>query len=305
MSHLTTTTASTEVDRNTRELVCGTAIGDVVVRPVLSNSPVSDALTHRSRRIWEAGDYDRIAAGFRHEGETFVQRLRLRPGALVLDVACGSGNLTIPAARTGAYVTGLDLIPSLLAEARSWSEREAMSIRLDEGNAEALPYADEQFDVVMSMFGVMFAGRPEKVVAELTRVVRPGGRVALANWVRDGFIGRLLALHGQFVPPPAEIPSPLLWGDESIIAKRFHSAGWNVSTRLRTLTFRYPTSGAGAAQLFRDAYGPTIRTFEALDDERREALAKALTAHWEGHARSVGAGVEVDSTYLEVVATRL
>jgi 2-polyprenyl-3-methyl-5-hydroxy-6-metoxy-1,4-benzoquinol methylase len=264
----------------------------------------SDALTERSRRIWSSGDYDRISAGFRQEAEEFVARLDLSPRQIVLDVAAGSGNLTIPAARTKAYVTGIDLVPSLLVAAAAWARREGVSVALDEGNAEALPYADGQFDVVMSMFGVMFAARPERVVAELARVTRRGGQVALANWTRTGFIGRMLAMHGARVAPPAGVPSPLLWADEAALRERFDERTWRLTTTVRTLTFRYPYTPAGTAELFRGAYGPTVRTFEALDEDQRASFAAELAAHWTAHHRSGGAATEVDSEYLEVIAVR-
>ena len=269
-----------------------------------SSAPASDPLTQRARSVWSAGQYDRIAAGFRHEANAFVERLALAPGQQVLDAACGSGNLTIPAARTGASVTGFDLVPTLLDQAAEWAEREGLTIAFDEGNVEALPYADAQFDVVLSMFGIMFAARPDRVVDELARVTRPGGRVALANWTRGGFIGRMLAMHVAYVPPPAAVPSPLLWGDESVIRERFDERVWNVATTLRTLRFQYPYTPAGTAELFRTAYGPTVRAFEALGEEHRELLAAELADHWARHQRSAGATTEVDSEYLEVIATR-
>jgi len=263
-----------------------------------------DALTERSRRIWSAGDYDRISAGFRDEAQAFVDRLSLQPGQLVLDAAAGSGNLTIPAARTGAVVTGLDLVDSLLSAAERWAAREGLAVTLDTGNVEELPYADARFDVVLSMFGVMFAARPDKVVAELARVTRPGGRVVLANWTRRGFIGRMLAMHGAAVPPPAEIPSPLLWADEGVLRERFDARTWELTSTTRTLTFRYPHTPAGTAELFRAAYGPTVRTFAALDENGRASFAADLAAHWSWHQRSSDATTEVDSEYLEITAVR-
>ena len=140
-----------------------------------------DALTERSVRIWSAGAYDHISAGFRREAAAFVARQRITDADRVLDVACGSGNTTIPAALTGADVTGIDLVPSLLELAGAWARREAISVRLDVGTAEALPYADASFDVVLSMFGVMFAARPERVVSELARVTRRGGRLSVRS----------------------------------------------------------------------------------------------------------------------------
>jgi SAM-dependent methyltransferase len=201
-------------------------------------------------------------------------------------------------------VTGLDIVPSLLAKAGAWASREGLSIALDEGSVEELPYADGQFDVVLSMFGIMFAARPERVVAELGRVTRPGGQVALANWTRSGFTGRMLALHAALVPPPAGVPSPLLWGDENVVRERFDDRLWRVETTVRTLTFRYPHTPAGTAEMFRATYGPTVRTFEALEENRRAALAADLAAHWSQHARGSDATTEVDAEYLEVVAVR-
>ena len=270
----------------------------------LTNTPAVDPLTERSRGIWSAGDYDRISAGVREDAESFVARRGLGPRTIVLDVACGSGNLTIPAARTRAYVTGLDLVPSLLAAAMAWARREHVSVALDEGNAEELPYADEQFDVVMSMFGVMFAARPDRVVAELARVTRRGGQVALANWTRSGFTGRMLAMHAARVAPPAGVPSPLLWGDEAAVRERFDERTWRVTTTVRTLTFRYPYTPAGTAELFRGAYGPTVRTFDAINEDQRAAFAAELAAHWTAHQRGNGAMTEVDAEYLEVVAIK-
>ncbi|MFN8574706.1 MAG: class I SAM-dependent methyltransferase [Gemmatimonadaceae bacterium] len=272
--------------------------------PVAHVLPASDALTERSRRVWSAGDYDRISLGFRHEAQAFVDRQALGPGQRVLDAACGSGNLTIPAARTGARVTGFDLIPALLSVAADWAERERLAITFEQGTVEELPFPDVRFDVVLSMFGLMFAARPDAVMAELARVTRPGGRVALANWTREGFIGRMLAKHVAFVPPPAGVPSVLLWGDEATICQRFDPRYWDVTTKRRMLTFRYPHTPAGTAELFRAAYGPTVRTFEALDEDRRAAFAAELVEHWSRSHRAEAPATVVDAEYLEVVAIR-
>lgn len=267
-------------------------------------STANDPGTERARRVWSAGDYDRIAAGFRHEAEAFVERLRLTTDDDVLDVACGTGNLTIPAARRGARVTGFDLMPQLLAAAASWASREQLDIAFDQGTVEDLPYAPARYDVVMSMFGLMFAARPDRVASELARVTRPGGRVALANWTREGFVGQMLARHVKFVPAPAGVPSPLLWGDEAVVRERLDDRHWTVTTARRTLTFRYPFSPAGTSELFRGSYGPTVRAFEALDEDRRVQLAADLSEHWTRHQHPSVATTEVDAEYLEVVAVR-
>ncbi|MDQ2767490.1 MAG: class I SAM-dependent methyltransferase [Gemmatimonadota bacterium] len=267
-------------------------------------APWSDPLTARSHRIWSAGEYDRISAGFRHEAEEFVARMQLTAGEEVLDSACGSGNLTIPAARTGAKVTGFDIVPSLLDVTADWAARERLSIRLDQGTVEELPYPDASFDTVLSMFGAMFAPRPENVVAELARVTRPGGRIALANWTRDGFIGQLLATHVAYVTPPAGTPSALLWGDESVVRERLGKRDWVVTTRLRTFTFKYPFTPAGTAELFATCDGPTVRTLKALDKARGRQLMSDLLYLWERNHWPGARGTQVDSQYLEVIAIR-
>ncbi len=288
------------------ELDCGTSTGDVVayVASLRRPRPAVDALAERSLRVWSAGDYDRISAGFRHEAEAFVSRRSLTPGQRVLGAACGSGNLTIPAARTGACVTGFDLVPDLLEAAAGWARREGLPITFHAGTVEEMPFEDGEFDVVLSMFGLMFATRPERVLSELARVTRPGGQVALANWTRGGFVGRMLGLHVAQAPPPPEIPSPLLWGDEETIRQRFDANLWDVTTAVRTLTFRYPHTPAGTAELFRAAYGPTVRAFEALDEDRRASLSADLAELWTQHHRPSAPMTEVDAEYLEVVATR-
>jgi ubiquinone/menaquinone biosynthesis C-methylase UbiE len=289
-----------------QQLGCGDISGDVDVRAAVAShiAPPTDPIAERAHRIWSAGDYDRIAAGFHHEAEWFVERQSLTAGDDVLDSACGSGNLTIPAARTGAKVTGFDIVPSLLDATARWAALEQLSICLDQGTVEDLPYADASFDVVMSMFGVMFAARPDRVAAELARVTRPGGRVALANWTRNGFIGQLLATHVAYVTPPAGIPSVLLWGDEPVVRERLNERGWSVTTTLRTLTFRYPYTPAGTAELFATCYGPTVRTLEALDERSGRQLKSDLLYQWEHNQRPGASGTQVDSQYLEVIATR-
>lgn len=260
--------------------------------------------TTRARRIWTAGDYDRVAAGFRHEAEDFIARRRLAPGTRLLDAACGSGNLTIPAARTGAHVTGIDIAANLLEQARTWALRESLAIRLDEGTVEAMPYADASFDVVTSMFGTMFAAKPAAVVSELARVTKKGGTVALANWTRSGFVGTMLATHVAFVPPPPGLPSTLLWGEEETLRERFAASDWSLTVTKRMLRFKYPHTPAGTAELFRGTYGPTVRTFEALDEDGRARFSNALRELWTTWAIPGTDGTQVDSEYVEVIATR-
>lgn len=263
----------------------------------------ADPFEARNRAVWTVGDFDRIAAGYRAGAAGFVDRLGDLDASAVLDVACGTGNVTLPAARAGARVIGLDIAPNLLVTARERATDEALTIRFDEGNAEALPYADGAFDHVLSMFGAMFAPRPERVAAELLRVVRPGGRIAMANWTPQSFIGSMLRAHTALVPPPSGVPSALLWGDDASVRGRF-AAAREVSLTRRTLQFDYQLPPEGVVELFQRWYGPTVRTFEALDAAGRAKLFADLVALWSEHNVAEDGATRVESEYLEVLAVR-
>jgi SAM-dependent methyltransferase len=278
----------------------GRDTGVRIVRPATAEA---DPLAARTRAVWTAGDFERIAAGYRQGAADFIERLAIRKDETVLDVACGTGNLTLPAAHGGARVTGLDIAPNLLATARERAASEGLAIQFDEGNAEELPYADQSFDTVVTMYGAMFAPRPERVASELLRVVRPGGRIAMANWTPGSFIGAMLRAHTALVPPPSGVPSTLLWGDETTVSERFAGASRVTFTR-RTIRFDYPVSPAQVVQLFRDWYGPTIRTFGALDGRGQAQLTEALTALWQGHNLAGDGVTRVESEYLEVIVQR-
>jgi SAM-dependent methyltransferase len=271
-------------------------------RPPLTEME-ADPLIARTRAVWTVGDFDRIAAGYRRGAAEFVARLGLGPSDSVLDVACGTGNVTLPAARTGARVTGLDIAPNLLETGRRYAAAESLDVRFDEGNAEALPYGDGAFDAVLSMFGAMFSPRPERVARELLRVVRPGGRIIMANWTPGSFVGAMLRAHSALVPPPAGVPSTLLWGDDASVRERLQGAGEVTLTR-RTIVFDYPMPPEGVVQLFRDWYGPTVRTLGALEPAGQAQLVADLTALWSEHNLAGNGVTRVESEYLEVSATR-
>jgi ubiquinone/menaquinone biosynthesis C-methylase UbiE len=180
--------------------------------PSIDTTAVADPLTERVRATWTSGDFGRIAKGYEQGAAEFIARLGLTPGERVLDVACGTGNLSLPAARTGALVTGIDIAPNLIAQADENAARERLPISFEVGDAERLPYAAGAFATVVTMFGAMFAARPGQAAAELLRVTRRGGRIAMASWTPTGFIGDMLRATVRHVPAPPGIPSPLLWG---------------------------------------------------------------------------------------------
>lgn len=264
-----------------------------------------DALKSRLKATWMSGDFHRIAQSYEPGAQEFVRRLRIPAGAEVLDVACGTGNLSIPAARAGALVTGLDLAPNLLEQARARAAELGLAVRFDEGDAERLPYADASFDVVMSMFGVMFAPRPELSAAELVRVCRPGGRIALANWTPAGFIGQMFRTIGSHVPPPPSVPSPLKWGEESTIRERLAGVA-DLRCTPRLITFRFPMPVPEVIEFWRVFYGPTNRAFEALSGSptRQAALRADLERLWSAHNRATDGTTLVDSGYLETIVQR-
>jgi SAM-dependent methyltransferase len=192
----------------------------IVAPPVLD----IQSIKARQKATWESGDFGEVARLIMPVAEQFMARIELRPGTKLLDVACGTGNLALIAARRGCVTSGLDIASNLVAQARQRARQESLDIEFTEGDAEAMPYPDASFDVVVSMYGVMFAPRPERVVSELRRVAKPGGLIALANWTPDGFIGKMFAVFARHLPPPAGLPSPLLWGDEAVVRARFLGA---------------------------------------------------------------------------------
>jgi SAM-dependent methyltransferase len=262
-----------------------------------------DPLTERARTIWTSGEFGRIAAGYATGAAAFVHRLSLSPGETVLDLACGTGNLSIPAARAGAHVIGLDIAPNLIDEAGRQSAAAGFDIRFDVGAAEALPYRDGTFDTVISMFGVMFAGRPEQALSEIVRVTRRGGRIALANWVPDGFIGSMLRAHAARVPPPPGVPGPLAWGDEAVMRRRLdaHTTAIRaVQFVPRTIALAFPLPPEAVVALFREYYGPSVQTFGALDAPGRAGLEAELVELWRGRNRADEGATAVEAEYLEV-----
>ena len=262
-----------------------------------------ESLKSRMKATWMSGDFDRVAQVYAPDAAAFVGRLALKAGERVLDVACGSGNLSFPAARAGADVTGLDIATNLIRTACDRARAEGLHVHFDEGDAEQMPYGDASFDVVMSMFGAMFAPRPDATAAELLRVCRPGGLVAMANWTPAGFIGRMFKATAAHVTPPS-VPSPLLWGDEATVRERLRDGVDELHFNRRTCAFRLPMSPGQTVDFFREWYGPTLRAFASLDAGGQAALGRDLTRLWSEHNLATDGTTHVESEYLEVVATK-
>ena len=245
------------------------------------------ALKAKHRVVWALGDYSAVAREVIPElGRVLVAESGVGPGDRVLDVAAGTGNASIEAARAGASVVASDLTPELLEIGRKDAARQGVELAFEEADAEALPYADDSFDAVLSCVGVMFAPHHEVAAGELTRVARPGGRLALINWTPEGFVGQLFATLKQFVPaPPAGVQPPPLWGDEQHVRDLLGERVTDLSMERRKLAVDRFASGAEFRDFFRDFYGPTAAAYRAVgdDEQRRGELDAALVALGEKH----------------------
>jgi SAM-dependent methyltransferase len=262
------------------------------------------ALKTKLRATWIAGDFGQIAKFYASQAEDFINQLGLKPGMNVLDVACGTGNLALPAAKTGANVTGVDIAPNLVEQARENAKAAGLNAKFDEGDAEALPYEDASFDAVVTMFGAMFAPRPDLVAGELKRVCRPGGVIAMANWTPGGFIGQMFKTTSAHFPPPPGMTSPVLWGVEETVRERLGEGISKLETKLQKITWVFPFSPAEVVEHFRLYYGPTQKAFGALDEEKQAALRKDLEQLWASHNQATDGSTRLEAEYLEAVASR-
>ncbi len=274
--------------------------------PSTSASPSIDQLKAGMRAAWMAGDFGVVAKTVSKEEEEFIARLAVAAGARVLDVACGTGNTALPLARRGAIVTGVDIAPNLLVQARERAAAENLSIQFDEGDAEALAYPDASFDVVISVFGAMFAPRPELVAQEMARVLKPGGLLAMANWNPASFSGRMFKVTAIHVPPPPGFPPPVLWGEEDTVRRRLDANFEHIEAELIPLDFNLPVNPAGAVAFFRTYFGPTQVAFSRLDASGQAALSADLEALWTSAniAKDPTAHTLVPNQYLQLTATR-
>jgi ubiquinone/menaquinone biosynthesis C-methylase UbiE len=262
-----------------------------------------EAVKERQQTMWASGDFHAVAALIQPVAEDLCEAVDLRADWRVLDVATGSGNAALAAARRGCDVVGIDYVPALLARGRRRAEAEGLDIDLVEGDAESIPFPDASFDAVLSVYGAMFAPDHEKTFAELARVCRPGGRIGLATWTPDGFIGEMLKVVSTHVPPAPGVASPLLWGTKAYIGSMFGDTIDGLGCRERTFTFRF-RSADGFVEYFRDYYGPTLKAFEAVGDGGADELFSDLVALVRKHAGTSEGPVAIPATWLETVATR-
>jgi ubiquinone/menaquinone biosynthesis C-methylase UbiE len=265
--------------------------------------PDTSAIKERQQKTWTSGNYAMVGNLLVIIGEQLCEAVDLRAGDKVLDVATGSGNTALSAARRFCEVTGIDYVPELIEQAKSRAEAERLEVSFEVGDAEDLPYADASFDVVLSTLGVMFTPDQEKAAGELLRVCRSGGKIGLANWTPDGYIGNMFRTIGKHVPPPPGIKPPPLWGTEERLRELLGEGVSSLQTTRRSYVFRYP-SAEYFVGYFRDYYGPTLRAFESSDSNGRDALARDLEELLEDWNTSGDETLVVASGYLEVVAVR-
>ncbi len=261
------------------------------------------AVKTRQQATWSSGDYAVIGTTLALTGELLCEAVQLRPGQRVLDVAAGNGNATLAAARRWADVTSTDYVPSLLEGGRAKAQAERLSVTFQEADAEHLPFAERSFDVVLSVFGVMFTPNQEQAAQELLRVCRSGGTIGLANWTPEGFIGHVFRTIGKYVAPPSGVKPPALWGTEQRLRELFGAGITELKVTKREFVFRY-RSAAHWLEVFRTYYGPVLKAFAALDAAGQAGLASDLMEVLERFNQGGADTLAVPSEYLEVVATR-
>ena len=261
------------------------------------------AVKTRQQGAWSSGDYAVVGTTLQIVGELLCEALDLRAGQRVLDVAAGNGNVTLAAARRWCQVVSTDYVPALLERGRERAAAERLDVAFRQADAEALPFADATFDAVVSTFGVMFTPDQDRAAAEMIRVCMPGGKIGLANWTPDGFIGQLFKTIGKHLPPPAGVKSPALCGTAARIDELFGKEAAAIKIEPRRFAFRYRTA-QHFLDVFKEYYGPMLKAFAALEPGRQAALADDIIALIGRFNRSGDGSMVVPSDYLEIVVTR-
>jgi ubiquinone/menaquinone biosynthesis C-methylase UbiE len=274
-------------------------------RPSVAEKPTPDlkAIKAKQQGAWSSGDYAVIGTTLQIVGEQLAEAMDLRAGQKVLDVAAGNGNATLAAARRWCEVTSIDYIESLLVQGRKRAEAEGLKVKFQIADAENLPFAGACFDAVVSTFGGMFSPDQDRTAAELTRVCKSSGRIGLANWTPDGFIGQMFKTIGKYLPPPTGVKSPAVWGTRSWVEATFRATASTIAAEQRHFVFRY-RSAKHFLDTFRAYYGPMLKAFEALDGVGRKALARDIIDLVERFNTSGDQTMVVPSEYLEVVITK-
>ena len=266
-------------------------------------APNYTAIKQKQQATWASGDFAVVGTTLQIVGESLAEAVDVRADERVLDVAAGNGNATLAAARRFAQVTSTDYVPALLDKGRERARAEGLTVRFLEADAEELPFADGTYDVVLSTFGAMFTPEHTRTASEMMRVLRPGGRVGLANWTPEGFIGRLFKVIGAHVPPPAGLKSPALWGNEAYLTELFGARAAQIRCDRRVFNFRY-RSAAHFVQVFRDYYGPTHKAFAALDESGKQQLDRDITTLLSDLNTAGPTSLVVPGEYLEIVVTK-
>jgi SAM-dependent methyltransferase len=261
------------------------------------------AVKARQHASWSSGDYAIVGTTLQIVGEQLCESLDLRAGQTVLDVAAGNGNVSLAAARRWCDVTSTDYVPALLERGKARATAEGLQMQFQEADAEALPYEDGSFDVVVSTFGVMFTPNQEAATSEMLRVCKPGGKIGLANWTPAGFIGQVFKTIGKYLPPPAGVKSPALWGSSERISELFNEQAASVVAEKRHFVLRY-RSPEHFVDVFRTYYGPVLKALAALDEQKGKVLVADLISLIARFNRADDGTMVVPSEYLEVVVTR-
>jgi len=271
-------------------------------RPVVA-TPDLKAIKAKQQVAWSSGDYSIVGTTLQIVGEQLAEAMDLRAGQTVLDIAAGNGNFTLAAARRWCDVTSTDYVESLLQHGRQRADAEGFSVKFQKADAEALPFADGSFDAVASTFGGMFSPDQSRTASEMLRVCRSGGRIGLANWTPDGFIGQMFKTIGKYLPPPAGLKSPALWGTQEWMERAFRAASASLIAEPRHFVFRY-RSAQHFLDVFREFYGPMLKAFEALNAAGRKALSRDIIELIGRSNESGDNSMVVPSEYLEVIVTK-
>ncbi|MCB1859551.1 MAG: class I SAM-dependent methyltransferase [Gammaproteobacteria bacterium] len=273
------------------------------ISAIENNTPDYTAIKAKQQATWGSGDYGKVGVTLQLTGEELCEAMDLRAGETVLDVAAGNGNVTLAAARRFCKVVSTDYVPELLTQSEVRAKAENLAIEYQVADAEELPYGSNTFDHVVSTFGVMFSPDQARAAAELLRVCKPGGKIGLANWTPESFVGQLFKLIGRYLPPPAGLDSPALWGTESFLTRHYAGRVSAIQVETKTFMFRY-LSPTHFLEVFRTYYGPTHKAFQALDETQAESLADDILTLIGKLNRADDGSMVVPSEYLEVVINK-